>query len=478
MVSIVIYVIGIGIYSYWSNHHAEKEIMANIDNRLLLAAKSLKYMLQPDFHDRALEKTSITFEEELKNRKALSNFTFESEFAWLYTLVEKDGKYFFTAPTVTAAEAKEQKRWYFFQYDDIPKEFVNAYENNEITFVVYSDQWGNFRSVAVPQVSPGGRRYLSCADFDITYIGAILRKNLWESVLTALFFCILTIPFIFSYMVYNEELKKTNKELRGHKNHLERLVEERTNNLRIAKEKAEELKEKAQSANIAKTQFLANMSHELRTPMHGVLGFAKLGIKKGPELKTDKIINYFEKIYSCGNKLLYLLNNLLDISRLESGKTKYKFADVSLLEVVQTVSSELQAIIDEKQITIEVKQIGCCHQTYMDFDKILQVARNLFSNAIKFSDSKSKIEICIEENKDDSVLAVIDSGMGIPEIELESIFDKFVQSSKTGTNAGGTGLGLAICKQIIEDHGGVIWAENNPKGGATIQFRIPNRRQN
>lgn len=241
LVGLVIYVLGVGSYDVWSNRQAKTDIMADIDSRLLLAAKSLKYMLSPDFHDRATDETSISFEEELKNREIISNFAFETEFEWLYTLTEKNGKYYFSAPTVTEAEAKERKRWYFLPYDDIPDEFIKAHKDNQTVFATYKDQWGTFRSAAIPQMSPGGRRYIACADFDISYVEELLSKNLWKSILTALFFLGLTIPFILSFRAHCAKLRKTNEELTKHKDCLEQMVEERTLGLKNAKENAEEL---------------------------------------------------------------------------------------------------------------------------------------------------------------------------------------------------------------------------------------------
>jgi hypothetical protein len=238
---IVIYVCAVTAYSIYSNYEAKRTTIQEIDNKLLLASKSLKHMLAPDFHDRAVSQDSISREEELKNRASISSFSEESEFEWLYTLAEKEGNFYFTAPTVSEEEAKERDTWYFYPYNDIPNDFIEAYQEKKTVFVTYNDQWGTHRSVAIPQTSPGGRTYLACADYRISDIDRILWHNLLQSVLTTLFFLLASIPlivlFYYVFYSYNFELKAMNRELAIHKNHLEELVKDRTTALSLANEK-------------------------------------------------------------------------------------------------------------------------------------------------------------------------------------------------------------------------------------------------
>jgi hypothetical protein len=247
--SLLFYICAVIGYASWSNHDRMNSLQHEIDQRMIVVARSLKYMLEPDFHDRSLDEKSISFEEEMKNRKALSDFAKQTEFKWIYTLVEKDGKYYFSAPTVSEEEAKERKSWYFYPYADIPPEFVEAYRTGKTVFVDYSDQWGNFRSVAIPEVSPGGRRYIACADYEISHLNALKRKNLSQSVLTAVFFFLCSIPFIIIFRSFFEattiKLKAMNQELTTHRDHLENLVKARTIEIEAANERLkEELRER------------------------------------------------------------------------------------------------------------------------------------------------------------------------------------------------------------------------------------------
>jgi len=239
---------------------------------------------------------------------------------------------------------------------------------------------------------------------------------------------------------------------------------------------------KAKQANAAKSEFLANISHELRTPMLGILGFAELGVTKIDHINKDKLLKYFDRIYTSGSRLLLLLNNLLDLSKLEAGKMKFEYSTYSINKILKTVLIELDSLINSRHLTIKIKCLQDNIQAEIDSHKIHQVVYNLISNAIKFSPEHGVITISMLDNYKSSEdhptsikFIVSDQGLGVPEDEYKYIFEKFSQSSKTNTGAGGTGLGLSICHDICKCHNGKIWVINTlpPLQGANFIFTLP-----
>jgi len=235
----------------------------------------------------------------------------------------------------------------------------------------------------------------------------------------------------------------------------------------------QEAKKMAEAANNAKSTFLSNVSHELRTPMHGILSFASFGIEEHATANPDKILDYFQKIRQSGETLLMLLNDLLDLAKLESGKIEFKLRPANLNLLIDIVMEENSTLALQHNLTIRCEHLESHEEIMLDTDKIKQVLRNLLNNAIKFSPEGGTIDVISFKKADSIIVSVRDQGMGIPENELENIFDKFVQSSKNMTGTGGTGLGLPICQEIIATHKGRIWAENNPDIGANLSFEIP-----
>lgn len=290
---------------------------------------------------------------------------------------------------------------------------------------------------------------------------------------------LLIIYFVDYQTWYFRQLILKNQQITRQKDEFQNAMEE----LRNAKEAAEIAKDEAERANRAKSEFLSNISHELRTPLHGVLSFAKLAQKNLGKKPNERILSYLEKISLTGNTLLALINDLLDLSKLESGKVAYQFTQHNIADVINHLKTELSPLIDEKHLALLINTNTPYSHMVAEFDetRLRQVVRNLLSNAIKFSPEHASIVVYIDflsvdaqgQTKEFMRVTVSDSGEGLPPDEREAVFDKFYQSSKTATGSGGTGLGLAICKGIVKDHNGLIWADNNEKGGADFTFIIP-----
>ncbi|MEW6057665.1 MAG: ATP-binding protein [Bdellovibrionota bacterium] len=229
----------------------------------------------------------------------------------------------------------------------------------------------------------------------------------------------------------------------------------------------------AKKANHSKSLFLANISHELRTPMHGILSFARFGQQKIETATKEKLKSYFDEILDSGSRLMNLLDDLLDLSKLEAGKIEYRMQEGNLIDVVRSVQCEMATLAEEKGLRFELSHGTPEVIGVYDEQRMTQVVRNLLSNAIKFSDKGTVIRIEFERVPEKILYRVVNKGVGIPALELETVFNKFVQSSKTRTGAGGTGLGLAICREIIQHHNGKIWAESKENGETRFTVEIP-----
>lgn len=277
-----------------------------------------------------------------------------------------------------------------------------------------------------------------------------------------------------------ESISKSKRELEVLNESLEQKVEERTEELQKANEELKKLEE-------LKSSFLSTASHELRTPLTSVLGFAKMihkrfekDIKPAMDLENQKarksakkITDNLQIIISEGERLSRLINDVLDIAKIEAGKIEWNMEPLQIEDIIKSSVFNTHSLASEKGLEVTIDAEEDLPMVKGDRDRIIQVVTNLLSNAIKFTDEGS-IECLIRKRDGEVDVRIKDSGIGIAEEDLDKVFGKFQQVGDTLTDKPkGTGLGLPICKEIIEHHEGRIWVESEFGVGSTFGFTVP-----
>jgi GAF domain-containing protein len=240
---------------------------------------------------------------------------------------------------------------------------------------------------------------------------------------------------------------------------------------REIEEKSRELEQASQH----KSQFLANMSHELRTPLNAILGYAELMADGAYGEASEKMLGVLKRLESNGKHLLGLINDVLDLSKIEAGQLVLELSDYSVQDIAQTVRSTLEPLAADKKLGFKVEVAPQLPSGRGDGRRLTQVLINLVGNAIKFTDA-GEVAIKAEANNGSFYVSVRDTGPGISADDQARLFQEFQQADNAITRKkGGTGLGLAISKRIIEMHGGKIWVESQPGQGSTFSFTVPVR---
>src|SRR5262250_3684 len=228
-------------------------------------------------------------------------------------------------------------------------------------------------------------------------------------------------------------------------------------------------------ASQAKSEFLANMSHELRTPMNAILGFTEMVLDNIYGEVPAELRGPIEDVRTCGQQLLRLINDVLDLTKIEAGRMELSLTDYSVQEVVETARTSLRSLAEEKGLLFTAEVAPDLPVAHGDGKRITQCVTNLVGNALKFT-KQGRVAITARLEGNEVVYSVSDTGIGIPADQLDHIFGEFRQvDASISREFGGTGLGLSITKTFVELHGGRIWVESEPGRGSTFSFAIPLR---
>ena len=238
----------------------------------------------------------------------------------------------------------------------------------------------------------------------------------------------------------------------------------------------DEIQDKSRQLEVAsqhKSQFLANMSHELRTPLNAILGYTELMADGAYGEPSEKMLGILKRLEANGRHLLGLINDVLDLSKIEAGQLVLELSDYSIQDIAQTVRSTLEPLAADKKLAFKVEVAPQLPPGRGDGRRLTQVLINLVGNAIKFTDA-GEVAIKAEANNGSFHVSVRDTGPGISAADQAKLFQEFQQADNAITKKkGGTGLGLAISKRIIEMHGGKIWVDSQPGQGSTFAFTLP-----
>ncbi|PKP18744.1 MAG: hypothetical protein CVU05_12920 [Bacteroidetes bacterium HGW-Bacteroidetes-21] len=602
IISIAIYILGLFIYAFYIYKTERNEVFNNIDEDLVHAAESTEYLLPEDYHDRALNKDSISQYEYYEIVYKLSKHVENYKIKYIYSLIKSNDKLMFTSSSATKEEISTGVNFTKFwdEYTEANKDFFNVFDSQEPVFSEYTDRWGTFRSVLIRKVSPKKHVYVVGADFEINYVEGLLLSKALRTIFGGLFLLLISLPIFFAIRFFfknranemktiidkktheledeinnnaeaNEKIKYSEEkfskifdktpqiliivesntgniidvnskfleismlrrnEIIGsfiltipffvtatdyeyikkiidekgfirdleisfkakkencygilyaevlhikNRKHIMFIVQDVTKPKRLEKEVLM-AKEKAEMSDRLKSAFLANMSHEIRTPLNSIIGFAQL--LKSEELDLEKRNEFLDIIYSNGNSLLAIINDIIDFSKIEAGQLKINYNDIQLNSLLRKM---LNVIIREKnerkkdeleiKLTLGLEDSSSIIRT--DDIRITQIVLNLLTNALKFTE-KGEILFGYEVNGDFIQLFVKDSGIGIPQDKQVVIFDRFQQIMETRTRQySGTGLGLSISKALVELMGGRIWVNSVEGEGSTFFFSIPFRK--
>ncbi|WP_454867053.1 ATP-binding protein [Pseudomonas lini] len=446
---LLVYIVGVSGYIYYLYVETQGNLTENINNKLLHAALGTSAILGDRYHDNLTDKQSKSEAQDWDAIQRLSRFNESMGTAFVYSVVKRAGKAYLVSSSASKKEIQEKNFVRFFDpYPDASQALLDSFERTEPTWIDYSDHWGDFRAVFVPMKSQDGTIYVAGAEMTLADYHHQLNQDSLNHIILA----------ILVFLVFSLIRMRT---------HLQQL--------KINEEVLNRAKNAAEDADRSKTRFLATMSHEIRTPMYGVIGATELLARSDLNPEQSSLL---KTIDTSGRALLSLIDNILDLAKIEAGKLELK---PRVFEIRALVSSSIEMIrqnIQDKPIVLEAQvspDVPPLVKT--DTNCLRQILTNLLGNAVKFTEA-GKVSLMVTTSgygtRARLEFSIRDTGIGIPMERQDSLFKPFTQfKGPASQRFTGSGLGLSICKTLVEAQQGTLSFTSQPGVGSTFSFSLP-----
>lgn len=439
--------------SFFSYMQMSKNIISDIDSRLYIGAVSVKSLLPRDFHDRATAPEAISPLEDSKNIQLLSRFAHRVDFKFLYTLIKSHNKIYITSSSATEEElAKNVQVRYFTLYDEAGSNFYEAFDGAAPISFTHKDRWGTFRALAVPEKSPGGEKYLSVAEYDVSYVNGVLNSKIIEILLGAVLLILGATPLFYIFLKRAQRISEERKRM-------------------------EEQFQQAQKMESV-GRLAGGIAHDYNNISSIIIGYSELALDE--VVKGDPLHDDLVEILKAANRATHITRQLLAYARKQT--IAPKVLDVN--DIIESMLKMLCRLIGED---IELSWIPGTdvHLTKMDPSQVDQILVNLCVNSRDAIQDVGKIIIetkntSFDENYcadhagfvpgDYVMIAVSDDGSGIAPDKMDKIFEPFFTTKSAGK---GTGLGLATVYGIVKQNNGFVNVYSEPEQGTTIRIYLP-----
>jgi len=472
----------VGVIALLTIIYQEKKqyLLKDVDQTLLNAINSIQYALPNDFHDRATDSLAITPEEDWSNIKKLSLLAKQVKVTFLYTLIIRDGKAYFTSCSTNNFELQHKTSVrYFTEYDEASSNLKKLPVTNSILFETTTDKWGTFRSALKPIYSPKGNIYIVGADISIDEIEQKLSNELFYLILSGLLLTLLFIPTViqiiridkrisdFLKRKIEERTAELSKELINHK--------QTTVKLEKALKEKEEFAIKAKEALDSKVNLITTISHELRTPLNVIIGINTL--LSQTQLNNEQK-DYCSTINNAAHQIIKLIEEAMQVYYSQPERINLELSLFEINDLLMQIMSQYSQVLRHKKLTIEYT-IDERIPTHLigDISFIRQILFNLVNNSIKFSENGViKIDVQFEEveaneNKVIVLFKISDNGIGIEEDQQKKIL-KALNDDDLFNKSSGLGLGLTLCKHLSKMLGASIWFKSEKNKGTEFFFRL------